>query len=40
MNKEEVMKQMESTTRAKSAKRMRPASGKKKKWFSYIINII
>ncbi len=33
MNKEEVMKQMESTTRAKSAKRMRPASGKKKKWF-------
>jgi len=25
------MKQMESSTRAKSAKRMRPASGKKKK---------
>ncbi len=31
MNKEEVMKQMESSTRAKSAKRMRPASGNKKK---------
>ena len=31
MNKEEVMKQRENTTRAKSAKKMRPASGKKKK---------
>ena len=29
------MKQMESSTRAKSAKRMRPASGKKKKWSSF-----
>ncbi len=32
------MKQMESNTRAKSAKRMRPASGKKKKW--YYLNVI
>ena len=31
MNKEEVMRQRESTTRAKSAKKLRPASGKKKK---------
>jgi hypothetical protein len=31
MNKEEVMRQRESTTRAKSAKKMRPASGNKKK---------
>jgi cell division septal protein FtsQ len=26
------MKQRENSTRAKSAKKMRPASGKKKKW--------
>lgn len=31
MNKEEVMRQRENSTRAKSAKKMRPASGKKKK---------
>ncbi len=31
MNKQEVMRQRESTTRAKSAKKMRPATGKKKK---------
>ena len=31
MNKEEVMKQRENTSRAKSAKKIRPASGKKKK---------
>lgn len=35
MNKEEVMRQRESTNRAKSAKKMRPATGKKKKWFTY-----
>ena len=33
MNKEEVMKQRENTARAKSAKKIRPASGKKKKWW-------
>lgn len=31
MNKQEVMRQRESTTRAKSAKKMRPATGNKKK---------
>ncbi len=31
MNKEEVMRQRESNNRAKSAKKMRPATGKKKK---------
>ena len=31
MNKEEVMKQRQNTTRAKSAKMMRPASGKRPK---------
>ena len=31
MNKEEVMKQRENTTRAKSAKKLRPSSSKKKK---------
>lgn len=31
MNKEEIMRQRENSTRAKSAKKMRPASGKKKK---------
>ena len=31
MNKEEVMKQRENNSRAKSAKMMRPASGKRNK---------
>jgi hypothetical protein len=31
MNKEEVMRQRENTTRAKSAKKLRPPSGNKKK---------
>lgn len=31
MNKEDLLKQRESAVRSKSAKKMRPASGKKKK---------